>query len=194
MIQSQVSGDSAPAAERECSCDTRLHVVLLDADRTLRFSHDVVPSVPARWGRHWQRWGLEHTVRAGKASRMRDRRRGRTGMGHISAASRLRIVTRAELKRLSGSSPKTGRRAGSGGFNGRPTHAWSLPVSRGALTPSVQLAKRGQPDSLSGAVQGVSPRSRPTVRRGDSGAGKGCGRKRRLSGNGQDRGSNVPLR
>ena len=57
------------------------------------------------------------------------------------------------------------------------------------LTPSVQLAKRGQPDSLSGAVQGVSPRSRPGASQGDGGVGKGRGRKQRLSYNGRDRGT-----
>jgi hypothetical protein len=54
-------------------------VVLLNVDRTLRFSHDVGPSVPARRGRHWQQWGLKHAVGAGKPSRTMDRLRGMTG-------------------------------------------------------------------------------------------------------------------
>jgi len=49
----------------------------------------------------------------------------------------LRIVTSAELKRLSGSRPKMGREASSGDFNGRPTHVQSSPVYSGALTPFV---------------------------------------------------------
>jgi hypothetical protein len=125
---------------------------------------------------------------------MRDRLRGKTGMGNVSEALVLRIVTSAELKRLSGSRPKTGRRSSSGGFNGRPTHVGYLPVYRGALTLSVQLAERGKPDSPSGAVQGVSPRSRPSASKGDSGAGTGRGRKRTLGCNGRDRGSSFALR
>jgi len=153
--------------------------------------HGVVPHVLARRGRHWQRWGLKHAVDAEKASRMLDRPRERMGRGNESEASRLHIVTRAELKRLSGSRPKTGRGAGSADINGRPTHVRYPPVYRGTLTPSVQLAKRGQPDALSGAVQHVSPRSRPRASTGDGGAGKGRGRKRRLSCNRADRGASV---
>jgi hypothetical protein len=70
-------------------------------------------------------------------SRTRDRLRGMTGKGKVTEALVLRIVTSAELKRLSGSRPKMGWEAGSGDFNGRPTHAQSSPVYRGALTPSV---------------------------------------------------------
>jgi hypothetical protein len=150
-----------------------------------------VPPVPARRGRHWQRWGLKHAVDAEKASRMLDQLRGTMGMGNGSEASRLRIGTSAELKRLSGSRPKMGRGSGSADINGRPTHVSYPPVYRGALTPSVQLAKRGKPDPLSGAVQRVSPRSRPRASTGNGGAGKGRGRKRRLSCNGTDRGASV---
>jgi hypothetical protein len=157
--------------------------------RRIGSSQDVVPSVPARRGRHWQRWGLKHVVDAEKASRRLDRLREMTGMGNDSEASRLRIVTSAELERPFGSRPKKGWGSGSVGFNGRPAHAWYPPVYRGTLTPSVQLAKRGKPDSLSGAVQGVSPRSRPRASKGDGGAGKGRGRKRRLACNGADRGA-----
>ena len=70
-------------------------------------------------------------------SRTRDRLRGMTGKGKVSKASVLRIVSRAELKRLKGSRPKMGWGAGSGDFNGRLTHVRSPPVYRGALTPSV---------------------------------------------------------
>jgi hypothetical protein len=66
-----------------------------------------------------------------------DRLRGMTGKGNVSEASALRIVTRAELKRLSGSRAKRARGAGSGDFNGRPTHVESPPVYRGALTPFI---------------------------------------------------------
>jgi hypothetical protein len=66
-----------------------------------------------------------------------DRLRGMTGMGNVSEASVLRIVTPAELKRLTGSRPKRGREAGSGDFNGRLTHVSSSPVYRGALPPFV---------------------------------------------------------
>jgi hypothetical protein len=115
-----------------------------------------------------------------------------TGMGHDSEASRLRIVTSAERERPFGSRPQKGGGSGSVGCNGRPAHAWYPPVYRGTLTPSVQLAKRGQPDSRSGAVHGVSPRSRPRASKGDGGAGKGRGRKRRLPGHGADRGAWPP--
>jgi len=70
-------------------------------------------------------------------SRTRNRLWGRTGKGKVTEASVLRIVNRAELKRLSGSRPKMGWEAGSGDFNGRPTHVESSPVYRGALTPFV---------------------------------------------------------
>ena len=66
-----------------------------------------------------------------------DRLRGRTGKGTVREALVLRIVNRAELKRLSGSRPKMGWEAGSGDFNGRPTHVSSSPVYRGALPPFV---------------------------------------------------------
>ena len=150
-----------------------------------------MPPVLARRGRHWERWGLKHAVDAEKASRMLDRLRGIMGRGHEREASRLRSGTSAELKRLSGSRPKTGRGSGAVDSNGRPTHGWYPPVYRGALTPSVQLAKRGKTDSLSGAVQRISPRSRPSASTGDGGAGKGRGRKRRLSCHGADRGARV---
>jgi hypothetical protein len=150
-----------------------------------------VPLGLARRGRHWQRWGLKHAVDAEKASRRRDQPRGMMGRGNESEASRLRIVTSAELKRLSGSRPKTGRGSGSADINGRPTHVSYPPVYRGALTPSVQCAKRGKPEALSGAVQRVSPRSRPKASAGEGGAGKGRGRKRRLSCNGADRSARV---
>jgi hypothetical protein len=46
-----------------------------------------------------------------------------TGMDNGSEASQLRIGKSVELKRLSGARPKTGPRAGSGGFNGQPNTA-----------------------------------------------------------------------
>jgi hypothetical protein len=49
----------------------------------------------------------------------------------------LRIVTRAELKRLNGARPQRGREAGAGDVTGRPTHVQSSPGSRGALPPSM---------------------------------------------------------
>jgi len=58
-----------------------------------------------------------------------------TGKGNVSEALVLHTVTPAELKRLKGSRPKMGWGAGSGGFNGRPTHVQSPPVYRGTLTP-----------------------------------------------------------
>jgi hypothetical protein len=66
-----------------------------------------------------------------------DRLRGMTGKGNVSEASVLRIVTAAELKRLSGSRPKRGRGTGSGEVNGRPPHVEFPPVYRGALPPFV---------------------------------------------------------
>jgi hypothetical protein len=99
-----------------------------------------VPSVSALRGRHWQRWGLKHAAGVEKPSRTVDRLRGITGKGKVTKALVLRIVNRAELKRLKGSRPKMGGGAGSGDFNGRPTHVQSPPVYRGALTPFVGTA------------------------------------------------------
>jgi hypothetical protein len=70
-------------------------------------------------------------------SRTPDRLRGMTGKGNVSEASALRIVTSAELKRLSGSRPKRGGGTGLGDINGRPTHVQFPPVYRGALPPFV---------------------------------------------------------
>ena len=70
-------------------------------------------------------------------SRTRNRLRGMTGKGKVTEAVVLRIVNRAELKRLTGSRPKMGRGTGSGDFNGRPTHVEFPPVYRGALTPFI---------------------------------------------------------
>jgi hypothetical protein len=64
-----------------------------------------------------------------------DRLWGMTGKGTVREASEVRSVTPAELKRLKGSRPKRGREAGSGSFNGCPTHVSSSPVYRGALPP-----------------------------------------------------------
>src|SRR5262245_23563977 len=47
---------------------------------------------------------------------------GMTGKGNVSEALVLRIVSSAELKRLSGSRPKKGRGSSLVGFNGLPTH------------------------------------------------------------------------
>jgi hypothetical protein len=66
-----------------------------------------------------------------------DRLRRRTGKGKVTEASGVRIVSRAELKRLTGSRPKRGWGAGSGDVNGRPTHVESSPVYSGALSPFV---------------------------------------------------------
>jgi len=60
-----------------------------------------------------------------------------TGKGNVSEALVLRIVNRAELKRLKGSRPKMGWGTGSGDVNGRPTHVQCPPVYRGALTLSM---------------------------------------------------------
>jgi len=70
-------------------------------------------------------------------SRTPDRLRGMTGKGKVTEALVLRIVSRAELKRLKGSRPKRGWGTGSGDFNGRPTHVEFPPVYRGALTPFI---------------------------------------------------------
>ena len=72
-------------------------------------------------------------------SRTRNRLRGMTGKGKVTEALVLRIVNRAELKRLSGSRPKMGRGSGLGDFNGPPTHVGYPPVYRGALSPFVGI-------------------------------------------------------
>ncbi len=69
-----------------------------------------------------------------------DRLWGRTGKGKVTEALVLRIVSRAELKRLSGSRPKRGGEAGAGEVNGHPTHVESPPVYRGTLSPFVGTA------------------------------------------------------
>jgi hypothetical protein len=66
-----------------------------------------------------------------------DRLRRMPGKGTVREALVLRIVTAAELKRLSGSRPKKGWGAGLGDVNGRPTHVQSPPVYRGALSPFI---------------------------------------------------------
>jgi hypothetical protein len=162
--------------------------------RTWRSSHDVVSSVSALWGRHRQRWGLKHAVAVGPVSRTWERLQGMKGMDNVSEALAVRIVTSAELKRLKGSRPKQGRGPGAGDVKGRPTHVACSPVYRGVLTPSVHIAKRGQPDSLAGQVQCRRLRSRPTVREGNGEAGKGRGRKRRPSVNGTDRSPPIASR
>ena len=60
-----------------------------------------------------------------------------TGKGKVTEASVLRIVNRAELKRLKGSRPKMGGGTGAEDVNGRPTHVQCPPVYRGALPPFV---------------------------------------------------------
>ena len=70
---------------------------------------------------------------------MVDRLWGMTGMGKVIEASALRIVNRAELKRLKGSRPKRGWGTGAGDVNGRPTHVEFPPVYRGVLTPSMGI-------------------------------------------------------
>jgi len=87
-----------------------------------------------------------------------------TGMGTVREALALRIVTAAELKRLSGSRPKMGREAGSGDVNGRPAHVQSSPVYRGALTPS--LGTTGETWSACMTL-GAKASSRPTVRKAE---------------------------
>jgi hypothetical protein len=159
--------------------------------RKRRSSHDVVSSVSALRGRHWQRWGLKHAVAVGPVSRTRERLWGMKGMDNGSEALTLRIVTSAELKRHKGSRPKKGRGPSAGDFNARPPHVACPPVYRGVLTPAVHIAKRGKPDLLSGQVQGRQTWSRPTAREGNGGAGKGRGRKRRPSGNRADRGRRI---
>ena len=60
-----------------------------------------------------------------------------TGKGNVSETLVLRTVTPAELKRLKGSRPKMGGGAGSGSFNGCPTHVETPPVYSGALPPFI---------------------------------------------------------
>jgi hypothetical protein len=141
---SRVVGHSAaPAAELYRYCDTRSQVVLLDVARRPWFSHEVVPSVSALRGRHWQRWGLKHAAGVEKPSRTVDRLRGMTGKGNVSEASALRIVTSAELKRLSGSRAKMARGAGLGDFNGRPTHVESRMVENLGGLYLIEIAQVG---------------------------------------------------
>jgi hypothetical protein len=83
-------------------------------------------------------------------SRTRNRLRGRTGKGTVREALVLRIVTAAELKRLSGSRPKRdGRQVREMLTVAR--RPWSPPRCTEAPYPRlwVQLAERGKPDTLS---------------------------------------------
>jgi len=94
--------------------------------------------------------GLKHAAGVGKPSRTVDRLRGMTGKGNVSEASGLRIVSRAELKRLSGSRPKRDGEQARGMLTvARRTR--SLPRCTEAPYPRlwVHLAKRGKPDTLS---------------------------------------------
>ena len=80
-------------------------------------------------------------------------------------------------------------------FNGKLTHPLTSRCTEASYPDLlVNLAKRGKPDSLSEAVQGLSPQSRPSVSKGDGGAGKGRGRKRTPPGNRVDRGSSFAPR
>ena len=144
----------------------------------------------ALWGRHWQRWGLKHTAGVGNGSRTRDRLRRMRDRDNRREASTLRIVSRRSLSDPTAPDPK---------WDGDQAR-WVLTVCRhtrgiprcteASYVPlEVQTVKRGKPDSLSEAVQGVSPRSRPNASEGKGGAGKRCGRKRMSLGNGVDRGS-----
>ncbi len=85
-------------------------------------------------------------------------------MGKVTEASALRIVTSAELKRLSGSRPKMGREAGAGDLNGHPTHVESSPVYRGTLRPF-----GGTPGGTwsAGMILGAKAPSRLTVRKAE---------------------------
>ena len=85
-------------------------------------------------------------------------------MGTVREALVLRIVTAAELKRLSGSRPKTGRGTGSEDVNGRPTHVAFPPVYRGALRPFIGTSC-GTWEA--GITLGVNAQSRPTVRQAE---------------------------
>ena len=74
-------------------------------------------------------------------------------------------------------------------FNGKLTHPLTSRCTEASYPDVlVNLAERGKPDALSGAVQGVSPWSRPGASEGDGEAGTGRGRKRMPPGNRVDRG------
>jgi hypothetical protein len=96
-----------------------------------------------------------------------------TGKGKGTEAVVLRIVNRAELKRLNGSRPKMGREAGSGDINGRPTHVSSSPVYSGA-PPVCWYNLRNVVSPLSSRSARAGP-SRPSARAGDGAAGTGPG-------------------
>jgi hypothetical protein len=134
IAPSAVGGGFAPAAELCALLRHEVAICTAGRRRKRRSSHDVVSSVSALRGRHWQRWGLKHAVAVGPVSRTRERLRGMKGMDNGSEALTLRIVTSAELKRLKGSRPKKGRGPSAGDFNGRPPHVACPPVYRGVLT------------------------------------------------------------
>src|SRR4029453_18333452 len=105
-------------------------------------------------------------------------------------ASVLRLVTRAGLEPPYGPSAKMARKAGRYVLTAhRRTRGPSRCTEASYPDLLVKLAERGKPDSLSEAVQGVSPQSRPRASTGNGGAGKGRGRKRKPRCNGGDRGS-----
>src|SRR5919204_2613503 len=104
-------------------------------------------------------------------------------------ASLLRIVSRRSLSGSQAPDPKRD------GEQARWVltvyrHTWGLPrCPEASYVPLwVQTAKRGKPDSLSGVAQGVKPWSRPNASKGNGGAGKRGGKKRKPLGNEGDRG------
>src|SRR2546430_12604796 len=97
-----------------------------------------------------------------------------TGKGNVSKASVLRIVTSAELKRLTGSRPKMGWGAGLGDVNGRPTHVQSPPGVKRGLNPVCGSNLRNGEARLPSRPGSWGP-SRPTVSTGKGAPGKGRG-------------------
>jgi hypothetical protein len=107
-------------------------------------------------------------------SRTRNRLRGMTGKGNVSEASALRIVNRAELKRLKGSRPKKGWGAGSGDINGRLTHVQSPPGVQRHPNPVCRYNLRNVVSLLRSRPARAGP-SRPSASAGEGVAGKGPG-------------------
>ena len=111
-------------------------------------------------------------------------------MDNVSEVLALRIVTAAGLEPLFGPRAKMAMVGRSVSLEGEPTHLLTHSVQRDVLTRSIcESCGTWEAGTFLRRVQCLTMRSRPPAREGNEGAGRGCGKKRRLHCNGGDRGS-----
>jgi len=82
-----------------------------------------VSPVPAPGVRHWQRWGAEHSVKRRTASSALALWWEMMGMGNVSEASTLHVVSKAELELPFGSRAKMATVVRQASFDGGPAHS-----------------------------------------------------------------------